>query len=213
MKAKAIGLFALVLLLAAPAGAGTNFHDKSYSHSDSDSHTYTHSHNSNHSFNFRTFRSWDTGDAHWRLKDDGILITNTEDRDERVWVTENGELYVNDRQVQLQPEQQANLKEFRDLTYEVSADAKQIAREGVRIGLKGAGLGIKAVGGVLKLLLTGYSEDDLERDMDAEAAKLEVWADALEKKADLVEEKADRMEELGLQLKEEIPELRELDWL
>lgn len=199
MKAKVIGILALALLVAAPISARD--------------HQHVRTHKGSHDFNFRTFRSWETNDAQWRLKNDGILVTNIEDKDEKVWITEDGELFVNDQQVRLQPGQQVELKAFRDQTYELVDDAKAIAHEGVRIGLKGAGIGLKAIGGVFKMILSDYSEDDLERDMDAEAAKLEVWADALEKKAEVLEDKADKLEELGLKLKEEIPELRNLDWL
>ncbi len=194
MKAKIIGLVALALLIAAPVSA----------------HSHRHNHNT---INFRTFHSWETNNASWRLRDGDIIISNLDGRDQTVRVTEEGALYVNDEPVKLTAEQQTQMKEFRDLTYEVTDDARAIAKEGVRIGLKGARLGLKAVGGVVKMLLTNYTEDDLDRDLDAEAAKLDVWADALEKKADLIEEKVDRVEALGEQLKAEIPELNQLDWL
>ena len=54
-----------------------------------------------------------------------------------------------------------------------------IGIEGGKIGLAGAGLGLKAVAGVFKLLTPGYDEDDLERDMEHEAEKLEKKAEKI----------------------------------
>ena len=78
--------------------------------------------------------------------------------------------------------------------------------------MAGAGMGMKAIGGVFKLLLTSYDEDDLENEMEREESKIERRAEELEDRADELEEKVEDMEDVFDEMFETIPALRELDW-
>jgi chaperonin cofactor prefoldin len=62
------------------------------------------------------------------------------------------------------------------------------------------------------MILPNYGPDDLERDMEAEAARIEAKADILEKKAEIIDEKLDKLESIHETLKQDIPELKNLDW-
>jgi chaperonin cofactor prefoldin len=78
--------------------------------------------------------------------------------------------------------------------------------------MEGAKLGLKAVGGVFKMMLTSYDGDDLDRDMEWEAEKLEKKAKRLEEKAEDIEELAEDLERIVEEMNETIPEIGELDW-
>lgn len=146
--------------------------------------------------------------------DDGdlILIPNRGHRDEEVKITEKGELYVNDQLVKTDDKQQGMVKDYYDLTMEILNGAEKIGAEGARIGVSGAALGVKALGRVAKLLEADYDEDDLEREMERDAAKIEAQAEKLEKKAEVIEEMADELEELHDNMIDEIPALDKLGW-
>lgn len=204
MKTFACLMMAGLLMLAPPIMAG-DVHHATYK-SDSN-------HRGDHGVRVKSFSCWEVDNARYKLDDGSIIMTNLDDRDESVVITEDYELFVNDRQVRLDREQQALVREYHELTYEIVGEAKVMAKEGVKIGLKGAKLGLKAIGGVLKMLMTSYDEDEFEADMEREGEKLEAMGEVLEAKGELIEKKADRLEEVHDELIEDIPELRELDWL
>lgn len=145
--------------------------------------------------------------------DDGTLIITYKDGGySRIEITEDYELYVNGRLVKTDREQKELIEDYYDQAIEIIEYAKEIGFEGAEIGIEGAKIGLKAVKGVFKLLLANYDTDDLERDMEREAAKLEARAEKLEEKADELEDMADELEERQEELADHIPELDELDW-
>jgi peptidoglycan hydrolase CwlO-like protein len=79
---------------------------------------------------------------------------------------------------------------------------------GVVSGLQGVGVAAAALTGVVNMLFTGYTSDDLERDVERKAAKIEARADRLEAKADKLEMLADEVQDLYDQIEDSIPELR-----
>ena len=144
--------------------------------------------------------------------DDGDIVIYNEVTDDEVIVTEDYELLVNEKPIELTAAQQELVKQFHDQTYGIIDEAIKIGIEGGKIGLAGAGVGLKAVAGVFKLLLPDYDEDDLDRDMERETAKLEKKAEALEKRADALEEKANDAEDTFNEMIDVIPALTALDW-
>jgi hypothetical protein len=145
------------------------------------------------------------------FEDGSVIFTETE-YGETVEITEDYELYVNDRLVELDDNQQELVKEYYDLFDQIIEEAKEIGWEGARIGVSGAHLGLKALGGLFKVVFTSYDSDDLERDMEREADKLEARAKVLERKAKVIEDMADDLEELADVMSSEIPELGKLEW-
>jgi hypothetical protein len=159
------------------------------------------------------FNSWEIGDARFKLDRRDIVIMNVYDRDEHIRITEDHELFVNEEKITLDADQQEMLVEFYDLTFEIKTEAKFIAKEGAKIGVDGAKLGLKALGYAVKMLFTSYTEDDLERDIEAEAELLEERGEELEDMAERIEDLVEDWERVGLRLKREVPELDELEWL
>jgi len=145
--------------------------------------------------------------------DDGTIIINSHGRySDVVEITDEYELYINDRHIKTDAEQKALLGEFHSKTMDLIEEAKVIGLEGAEIGLKGAKLGMHAVGGVFRLLLPDFDTDDLEDELEREAEKLEAQAEELEIQAEELEDIAEDLEDLADELVQKIPELDELDW-
>ena len=145
--------------------------------------------------------------------DDGtIILTHNRRPRDKVEITEDYELYVNDRMVATNDEQKELLKDYYDLTMELVEYAKQIGYEGAKIGVSGAAIGLMAVSGVFKALMTDYEFEELEDDLEDEAEELEERAEELEEKAEDLEDIADELADVHDDLRRETPELRDLDW-
>jgi hypothetical protein len=155
---------------------------------------------------------WHMDGVKYEIEDGSIFISHDDLRHDRIEITRDGELYINDGFVKLDRKQQRLVEAYYDLTTEIVSQAKSLGHEGARVGIEGAKLGLKAVGGVFKMMFTSYDGDDLEKDMEWEAERLERKAEHLEEKADDIEELADELEWTVEKMRETIPELSELDW-
>jgi predicted glycosyltransferase len=147
------------------------------------------------------------------IEDNDLIFTPADkDEDGEVRITEEHQLYVNDRLIHLNREQEKLVGEYHDRMLELLESAKKIGLEGAKIGAEGAVLGVKAVAGVFKLLSPDYDTDDLEQEMEREASKIEAKASRLEDKADEIEDQADELEDIHDELIDQIPELADLGW-
>ena len=126
----------------------------------------------------------------------------------RAEINEHHELRVDGSLVKLNRDQQQLVGEFYDKAQQLIADAKTIGLEGASIGVQGVGVAAAALTGVVNMLFTSYTSDDLERDVERKAAKIEAKADRLEAKADKLEMLADEVQDLYDQMEDSIPELR-----
>jgi hypothetical protein len=155
---------------------------------------------------------WHMDGVKYEIEDGSLFISHRGLRHDRVEITEDGRLYINDESVELDRKQQRLVATYYDLTMDIVSQAKNLGHEGARVGMEGAKLGLKAVGGVFKMMLTSYDGDDLDRDMEWEAEKLEKKAKRLEEKAEDIEELAEDLERIVEEMNETIPEIGELDW-
>lgn len=154
---------------------------------------------------------FDEDDVDVKIEDGSLLIIN-EDEDQTVEITEEYELYIDDRHIETNEEQQELIAVYYNRMINITEFAKMLGIEGAKIGVSGVKLGFTAIAKVVKLLSEDYDEDDLEEDMEREAEKIEKKAELLERKADRIEEMADELEDLHYELRRSIPELRALDW-
>jgi hypothetical protein len=141
-----------------------------------------------------------------------VLIYDKNDEKEMVEITEENRLYVRDKEVLTNEDQQALTREYRDRVIDIKRQVKKIAVDGARIGVDGAKIGLKAVAGVFKLILPDYDSEDLDRDMNRESEKIDAKAKILEARADEVDKMVDELEVLHARMKTAIPELDELEW-
>jgi hypothetical protein len=147
------------------------------------------------------------------LDDDVLIITHEQRRrKEVVEITPDYELFIDGEEIELDAKQKALVGDFYEGCLDIYDQAKKIGWEGAKVGVEGAKLGIKAIGCVFKLLSPNYDEDDLERELEREADKIEAKAAILEEKAEIIEDMADELEDLAYDMRREIPALRRLRW-
>lgn len=142
-----------------------------------------------------------------RIKDGDVILKPRYRSYPKVRITNDYRLFVDGRLVETNDEQKELLKDFHGLTTDMHREAREIGIEGVKIGADGAKIGIGAIAGLFKLLSPHYDSDDLERELEAKAAKIEAKADRLEAKADKIEQMADKLESLESELRRSIPEI------
>ena len=150
----------------------------------------------------------DNGSRSIDFKGKKVIIKYDHGTPRRVEINERHELRVDGSLVKLNHDQQQLVGEFYDKTQQLIEDAKAIGLEGAAIGAQGVGVAAAALTGVVNMLFTSYTSDDLERDVERKAAKIEAKADRLEAKADKLEMLADEVQDLYDQMEDSIPELR-----
>jgi hypothetical protein len=150
----------------------------------------------------------DDGSRSIDFKGKKVVIKYDSGTPRRVEINERYELRVDGSLVKLNADQQKLVGEFYEKTQQLVTDAKAIGLEGAAIGAQGVGVAAAALTGVVNMLFTSYTSDDLERDVDRKAAKIEAKADRLEAKADKLEMLADDVQNLYDQMEDSIPELR-----
>lgn len=141
-----------------------------------------------------------------------VILTSVDHDDFEVEVDYDYDLQIDGKSISLNAEQQVLVKEYYEQFDGMTKEVKEIIWAGARIGLKGAGVGIKAITGVIKMIFTDYDEDDLERDVERAAEKIEAQAEVIEKRAERVEDMAYDLEESFDLMVKAIPELQDLDW-
>lgn len=146
------------------------------------------------------------------LEDGWLLFRHDDHPREEVAISADGDLEVNGEAVRVDARDREALREFHLGFVEILDSATALGEEAAEVGVAGAALGAKALAKVIRLLDEDYDEADLEREMDAEEAKIEAVAAKLEAKGEAIEELADEWEADGRALKRRIPELREIDW-
>ncbi len=146
------------------------------------------------------------------IDDGSVILYPDDDDDEYVEITETYRLYINGHRIKTNTEQEALLAEYHEQVYFIVDEAMEIGWEGAKVGVQGAVIGLKAVVGVFRLISPNYGTDDLERDLEREADKIEVKAERLEEEAEDIKELADELEDMHYSLKRNIPELRRLGW-
>ncbi|MBN1894512.1 hypothetical protein JW906_08450 [bacterium] len=146
------------------------------------------------------------------LRNGTVYILDGDFEQNQVKITRDNRLYVNDVSVATDSTGRRLTRAYYDLAAQIMKETKKIGIEGAKMGLRGAGIGAKAVVGVIRMLLPNYNSQDFERDMDEAAAKLEARAKILEEKGGLIDEKIERLKDMHPKMKKRIPALKDLEW-
>jgi len=151
-----------------------------------------------------------------RLSDETVLITN-EYEDGKIKITDEYELYVNRKLIETDREQRKLLEEYYTLAMDIDDYAKELGKEGAKIGAEGLFVGEMAAASALRQIFNNYDnddddDDDLEWRVERAAERLESKAEALEEKAEKIEDMADDLEDLFYDMEESIPAIKKLDW-
>lgn len=151
---------------------------------------------------------FDTNSRSIDFKGKRVIVKYKSGSPRRVEINDRHELRVDGDLVKLDRNQQELVAEFYDGIQLLIADAKAIGLEGAAIGLQGAGVAAAALTGVVNMLFTNYTSEDLERDVERKAAKIEAKANRLEAKAEKIEAHAEQIEDLYEEMEDTIPELQ-----
>lgn len=154
---------------------------------------------------------WSMDDIQVTIDDGSVILTN-EYEDGKIEITRDYQLFVNNHLVKTDARQEKLIAEFHDGVFDVKDRAVKIGIKGAKIGLEGASLGAKAIAGIIKMIFTDYDEDDLDRDMEHAAQKIELKANGLEEEAKEIEDLVDHLEDVYYDMDEKIPEIHELGW-
>jgi cell division protein ZapA (FtsZ GTPase activity inhibitor) len=151
-------------------------------------------------------------EANIEISGQTVVVTNSDYDQTVIEITRSGELYIDNHKIPVTKRQQKLLKKFNEETRDLLASAMKLGHEASEIGVEGADLGVSALAELVHVMFTEAEISDLEHKIEKEAEKLEKKAKKLEKKAEALEQRADDLEKLQLELKQEISELRELEW-
>lgn len=127
-------------------------------------------------------------------------------------ISKDGDLFIDQEEIKTDRQSRKLLQDYNHIMRSLISSAEKIGWEAIKIGGKGAELGLEAVSGILTALCTDLDIDDLEDHLEKKARKIESEANKLEEKARKLEEQASKLEEVHEQLKDRIVELEELEW-
>ena len=166
---------------------------------------WTHRQHDNHSVSVSDGSSFD-------IEDGELVLTHKSGRSkDRVVVTEEGELTINDDRIETDERQQKLLRKF----YRESAELEEMAEDIADDAGKIAAASTKYAAAQLTAALRSLSDDDDEADEAAGEAvevSFESEIEKIEKFADRIENQADKVVDIADELQESVPELDDLDW-
>lgn len=108
-------------------------------------------------------------EARKEIREGNITISEHEKNLPKAEITPKGDLLIDGKAVAINPDQRAQLLEYR-------AHVAGVAESGMEIGVHGADLATKAMGEAFKGIFSGKSEEDIEKSVEAEAAKIKMAA-------------------------------------
>ena len=108
-------------------------------------------------------------EARQEIHEGNITISEREPNLPKAEITPKGDLLIAGKAVAINADQRALLMEYR-------AHVIGIAESGMEIGVQGADLATKAMGEAFKGIFSGKSEEEIEKSVEAEAAKIKLSA-------------------------------------
>jgi len=129
-----------------------------------------------------------------------------------VEISEDGELFIDQEKVKTDRQSRALLQDYNHMMRELIASAEKLGYDAVKVGGKGADLGLEAVSGILEVMCTDLEMEELEENLEKKAQKIEQAAEKLEARAEELEDQAEELEAIHDKLKDQIDELDQLEW-
>src|SRR5688572_24647701 len=108
-------------------------------------------------------------EARKEIREGNITISEHEKNLPKAEITPKGDLLIDGKAVAINPDQRAQLLEYR-------AHVAGVAESGMEIGVHGADRATKAMGEAFKGIFSGKSEKEIEQSVEAEAAKIKMAA-------------------------------------
>ena len=107
------------------------------------------------------------------IEDGDIIFSSRGYDDGEIVITEDYELYIDGERIVLNDDQQETLEEYYDTFEEIIEQATELGLKGTAIGIEGAALGVSVIGKLIRAALTDYEIEDMEREIEEQAKKLE----------------------------------------
>ncbi len=131
------------------------------------------------------------------LFEEGNLVICSRENDSYLMeVDEEGNLFISARKIALSGPEKEYLRGYYRRMYEIFDLRNSLGSKGVRVGLAGARLAVKAVGHAVQYVFSGFDEE-VEKKMECE----------LEREAEKLEDSTDGMESQGNRLAQRINEI------
>ena len=143
---------------------------------------------------------------------DTLVLKAPAGSDDRVAITPAGGLTINGDTVPLDRGERRLVQDFYGGYVRIEEEAATLGAAGAKLGVAGAALAARALARVVRLSRDDYDEEDLEREMDAEAARMESKGADLEKRGEAIASLVDDLRATVAELRGRIPELGALDW-
>lgn len=143
---------------------------------------------------------------------DTLVLTDASGSDDSVAITPAGGLTINGDTVPLDRGERRLVQDFYGGYVRIEEEAATLGAAGAKLGVAGAALAARALAGVVRLSRDDYDEEDLEHEMEAEAARMEAKGAELEKRGEAIESLVDDLRGTVTELRAAIPGLAALDW-
>ena len=148
------------------------------------------------------------------FEDNSLIVCDRYSDEYLAEISEDFELFIKGKMIKVNDYQQELLEEYYLAQYNLFSSRNIIGAKGIEIGMQGASLALKAVGGAFVLIVSGFDEEieeDFEDKMDDEAEKIEEKAEELERHADEFENQIYVVNKIERKLSKEIEELDDID--
>lgn len=143
---------------------------------------------------------------------DTLVLKDAAGSDDNVAITPAGGLTINGDTVPLDRGERRLVQDFYGRYVRIEEEAVTLGAAGAKLGVAGAALAARALAGVVRLSRDDYDEEDLEREMESEAARMEMKGADLEKRGEAIESLVDDLRGTVTEMRGKIPELGALDW-
>ncbi len=154
-------------------------------------------------------------DNYLLFEEGNLIICSRENDSYLMEVDEDGQLYVNAKKITLSPDEREILVRYYEKMYDIFDLRNNMGSKGVRVGIAGARLAVKAVGHAMEYVFSGFDEEvekKMECELEQEAEKLEKSANGLEGQGDhLLEQVAAINRFIEKELVPNVPAVREID--
>lgn len=148
------------------------------------------------------------------FEDDALIICDRNTDEYLVEITPQFELYIRSKKITMDSDQQDLLEDYYYAQRTLFSKRNSIGAKGVKIGIQSAELAVKAVGGAITLVASGFdkeTEKEFEEEMEREAEKIEYHAENLEEDANIAEDQIYKINQLERKIRVEVDALAEFD--
>ncbi len=143
---------------------------------------------------------------------DTLVLTDAAGSGGSAEVTPVGGLTINGDTVPLDRDERRLVQDFYGGYVRIEEEAAVLGAEGAKLGVAGAALAARALARAVRLSRDDYDEEDLEREMEAEAARMEMKGTDLEKRGEAIVSLVDDLRGTVTEMRGRIPELGALEW-